>query len=84
MTEVSKIIKRRIFEGVVKSAKMPKTIVVEITEMKKHPKYLKRYLVSKKFKVHDEKGTYKEGDKARFVECRPLSRDKRWRVINKA
>lgn len=81
MMEVSKIIKRRVFEGVVKSAKTPKTIVVEIAEMRKHPKYLKRYIVNKKFKVHDEKGVYKEGDKVCFVECRPLSRDKRWRVV---
>ncbi|MEK9183265.1 MAG: 30S ribosomal protein S17 [Patescibacteria group bacterium] len=80
MSEVSKTKKQHIFSGVVVSAKTPKTIVVEVEEMKKHPKYLKRYIVSKKFKVHFEEGSYKEGDKVQFVGCRPMSKDKRWRV----
>ena len=83
MAEVSQVKKQRVFEGVVMSAKMPKTIVVKVEEMKKHPKYLKRYIVSKKFKVHDEAGNYQEGEKVKFVECRPLSKDKRWRVVGK-
>jgi small subunit ribosomal protein S17 len=44
---------------------------------------LKRFTVSRKYKVHDEKNQYKEGDKVSFVECRPMSKDKRWRVENK-
>lgn len=73
--------KQRQFQGIVVSAKMDKTIVVKVSNLKKHPKYQRRYSVSKKFKVHDEKKQYKEGDKVTFAECRPLSRDKRWRVV---
>ena len=78
----NEIIKRK-FSGVVVSDKMDKTIVVRVESVKIHPKYKKRYTVSKKFKVHDEKNICKEGDKVSFAECRPLSKDKRWRVINK-
>lgn len=73
--------KQRQFQGVVVSAKMDKTITVKVSSLKKHPKYQRRYSVSRKFKVHDEKKQFKEGDKVAFVECRPLSRDKRWRVL---
>jgi small subunit ribosomal protein S17 len=72
---------RRKFKGVVVSAKMDKTIVVKVERVKQHPIYKKRYVVSKKYKVHDEKNLYKEGDEVVFVECRPLSRHKRWRVM---
>lgn len=69
------------FQGVVVSDKMDKTIVVKVDNVKVHPKYKKRYTVSRKYKVHDEKNKFKEGDKVSFVECRPLSKDKIWRVI---
>ncbi len=72
---------RRKFEGVVVSDKMDKTVVVRVDRVKIHPKYKKRYTVSKKYHVHDEKKQYREGDKVSFVECRPLSKNKRWRVI---
>ncbi len=78
--KVKTIIKRK-FSGVVTSDKMDKTITVSVDSVKVHPKYKKRYTMSKKYKVHDEKNLYKEGDKVQFLECRPLSRDKRWRVI---
>jgi len=78
--EEKKIIKRA-FTGVVVSDKMDKTIVVKIDRTKIHPKYKKRYTVSKKYKVHDEKNEHKIGDKVNFVECRPLSKDKRWKVM---
>lgn len=71
---------KRTFEGVVVSDKMDKTIVVKVESKKTHPKYLKQYLVSKKFKVHDELNTAKTGDKVSFVETRPLSKEKRWRL----
>ncbi|MFA5155358.1 MAG: 30S ribosomal protein S17 [Patescibacteria group bacterium] len=71
----------RKFQGVVVSAKNDKTIVVKVEAVKKHPKYQKRYAVSRKYKVHDENNQYHVGDKVSFIECRPLSRDKRWRVI---
>ena len=73
----------RQFEGVVLSDKSDKTIVVLVERVKKHPKYQKRYTVSRKYKVHDEENQYKTGDRVSFVECRPLSKDKRWRVIGK-
>ena len=76
-----KTIKRK-FEGVVVSDKMDKTIVVRIDRIKVHPKYGKRYKVSRKYKVHDEKNQFKAGDKVMFIECRPLSKDKRWRVVS--
>jgi small subunit ribosomal protein S17 len=74
----------RTFDGVVVSDKNDKTIVVKVDSVKKHPKYQKRYTVSRKYKVHDEKNQFHVGDKVKFVECRPLSRDKRWRVITNA
>lgn len=70
------------FSGVVVSDKNDKTIVVKVETVKVHPKYKKRYVVSRRYKVHDEKNEHKIGDKVSFIECRPLSRDKRWRVIN--
>ncbi len=69
------------FEGMVTSDKMDKTIVVKVDSVKMNKKYKKKYTVSKKYKVHDEKNQYKEGDKVSFVSCRPLSREKRWRVL---
>jgi small subunit ribosomal protein S17 len=80
MNNENKTIRRK-FSGVVVSDKMDKTIVVKVVSVKLDPKYKKRYSVSKKFKVHDEKNEYKEGDKVDFVECRPLSKDKKWRVL---
>lgn len=74
------IIQRK-FNGVVVSDKNDKTIIVKVESVKKHPKYQKRYVVSRRYKVHDEKNEYKVGDKVSFIECRPLSKDKRWRVI---
>ncbi|MEK9130002.1 MAG: 30S ribosomal protein S17 [Patescibacteria group bacterium] len=74
-----KIIKRT-FRGVVVSDKMDKTIVVRVDRIKAHPKYKKRYKVSKRYKVHDLENKYKTGDKVTFVECRPLSKEKKWRV----
>jgi small subunit ribosomal protein S17 len=82
MEKEIKVIKKK-FSGVVTSDKMDKTVVVRVESVKKHPKYGKRYVVSRKFKVHDEKNQYKEGDKVDFIECRPLSKEKRWRVIYK-
>lgn len=84
MEEVKKQIKsvlKKKFSGVVVSNKMNKTIVVRVDRVKIDPKYGKRYSASKKYKVHDETNKYKENDKVAFVECRPLSKDKKWRVL---
>ena len=71
----------RKFSGVVVSDKNDKTVVVSVDTVKMHSKYKKRYTVSRRYKVHDEKNQYKEGDKVSFIPCRPMSRDKRWRVL---
>lgn len=81
MAEIS--VKRRRLSGVVIKTKMAKTVVVEVSRVKTHPKYKKQYIASKKFKAHDEKGEFKVGDKVIIEETRPISRDKHWRVISK-
>ena len=75
--------KIRTMEGVVVSDKMAKTVVVEVSRTKKHPKYLKYYNISKRFKAHDENKQYKVGDKVIIEETRPISREKRWKVVAK-
>ncbi|MBT7552856.1 30S ribosomal protein S17 [bacterium] len=76
------LIKRKL-EGVIVSNKMDKTVVVEITALKMHAKYKKQYKSSKNYKAHDEKNEYQVGDMVVIQECRPLSKDKCWRVIKK-
>ena len=75
--------KSRVLKGVVVSDKMQKTVVVEVSRMKKHPKYKKYYNVTKRFKAHDTEGIYKTGDKVVIQETKPISKEKRWRVISK-
>lgn len=74
--------KRRL-KGEVVSDKMQKTVVVNVTRLRKHPKYLKYYKVSRRFKAHDENNEYKTGDRVIIEETRPSSKEKRWRVIGK-
>lgn len=69
--------------GTIVSNKMQKTVAVEVERVKEHPRYKRRYRVHKKYKAHNEKGEYKVGDRVIIEECRPLSRDKRWKVIKK-
>jgi len=71
----------REFVGEVKSTAMNKTITVQVNSIKKHSKYPKSFTVSRKYHVHDEKEAAKVGDTVRFVECRPLSATKRWRLV---
>lgn len=68
-------------EGVISSDKMDKTVTVNVDTLKTHKKYLKRYLVTKKYKTHDPENKYKVGDKVRIAEVRPISKDKKWEVI---
>lgn len=77
-----KIIRRRLI-GEVVSDKMAKTVVVKVVHVKAHPKYKKRYQVSNKYKAHDENNLFRTGEKIIIEACRPISRDKRWRVIKK-
>jgi small subunit ribosomal protein S17 len=67
--------------GVVVSKSGNKTVVVEVERRKRHEQYDKVIRQSKKFHVHDEANTAKVGDQVRIVETRPLSRLKRWRVV---
>ena len=71
----------RKLKGTVISNKMTKTLVVRVDTLKKHPKYNKFYKASKKFKAHVEEGDYQMGDIVMVEETRPMSKDKRWRVI---
>jgi small subunit ribosomal protein S17 len=66
--------------GKVTSAKMEKTIVVEVQRLVKHPKYQRVVRISKKFYAHDEQRQAKQGDTVSIVSSRPLSRLKRWRL----
>ena len=67
--------------GIVVSDKMDKTIVVAVSERVKHPLYKKIVNRTKKFKAHDENNACGIGDKVLIAETRPLSKDKRWRVV---
>lgn len=83
MAETNNIKKpiKKIFTGVVVSDKMTKTIVVRVDSMRPHFKYPKLISRSNKFKVHDEKNSAKIGDKVKIIETRPLSKEKRWRLL---
>jgi small subunit ribosomal protein S17 len=75
--------KGNILKGVVISDKMDKTVVVSVSRFIKHPLYGKFYKVSKKYKAHDENNESKVGDKVEILETRPISKDKRFKVISK-
>jgi small subunit ribosomal protein S17 len=64
--------------GVVVSDKMDKTVVVKIDRLKMHPKYKKKYKISKKYKAHDAENKFKVGDKVEIIETKPISKDKKW------
>jgi len=69
--------------GIVVGDKMAKTVVVKVEHLKEHPKYRRRFRVHERYKAHDEKGEYHVGDKVVIEETRPLSKEKKWRVIQK-
>jgi len=72
---------RKVREGVVSSASMDKTVVVTVVERVRHAKYNKFVLKSKKLYAHDEANDAGVGDKVRVMETRPLSKTKRWRLV---
>ena len=72
---------RKLREGVVQSAKMNKTAVVLVTDRVRHPLYRKTMLRTKKLYVHDEQNELNDGDRVRVQETRPLSKQKRWRLV---
>jgi len=70
--------------GTIISNKMQKTIVVQVERIKEHSKYKRRYKFHKKYKAHLEDGEYQVGERVVIEECRPMSKEKRWKVIKKA
>lgn len=72
---------RKVMEGIVVSDKMQNTVVVKVIKSSRHRLYDKVLRHSSKYLAHDEEGASKEGDLVRIEECRPMSRLKRWRVI---
>ena len=73
--------RRKTKVGFVVSDKMDKTIVVAVEDFVRHSLYGKSVKRTKKFKAHDENNECKIGDKVRIMETRPLSKDKRWRLV---
>ena len=72
---------RRILNGKVISHKMNKTAVVQVQRVSRHPVYKKEVIVLKKYAAHDEKNEAKPGDVVKIMETRPLSKTKRWRLV---
>ena len=79
--EEARVNRRKTREGTVVSAKMDKTIVVAVTDRVRHGRYGKTLQRTRKFYAHDETNDAREGDRVRITETRPLSRLKRWRVV---
>jgi small subunit ribosomal protein S17 len=73
--------KGKFLKGIVVSDKMDKTVVVSVSRFVKHPLYGKFYKVSKKYKAHDENNKYKTGDSVEIVETKPISKDKKFKVV---
>jgi small subunit ribosomal protein S17 len=73
--------KRKTMVGTVVSDKMDKTVVVEVERLTMHPKFKKYIKRKKRYKAHDERNECRVGDKVLIVETRPLSKEKRWRVM---
>ncbi len=72
---------KKILKGVIKSAKNDKTVVVEVTRKFAHPFYGKVIKRSKKYHAHDEKNKHKEGEIIQIIECNPISKKKKWKVV---
>ena len=73
--------RRKTLVGIVTCNKMDKSIVVSIEETRRHPLYGKSTKITKKFMAHDENNECQIGDKVRIMETRPLSKSKRWRLV---
>ena len=74
---------KKILKGIVTSSKSNKTVVVEVTRKFKHPFYEKIIKRSKKYHAHDEKNKFKEGEIVSIIESKPISKKKKWQVIEK-
>jgi small subunit ribosomal protein S17 len=80
-TEKTKRASRKVREGLVKSTKMDKTIVVQVVDRVRHPRYRKTLQRTTNFYAHDETNDAREGDRVRIAETRPMSKQKRWRLV---
>jgi small subunit ribosomal protein S17 len=80
-TEMEPRAMRKVRTGTVISDKMDKTVIVRVQTLKEHPRYHKHIQQSTRFKAHDEQNQCKVGDRVRIMETRPISHDKRWRVV---
>ena len=74
---------KRVLNGVVCSSNSQKTVVVKVERTFKHPMYKKYIKRSKKYHAHDENNKFKEGQTIQIIECNPISKKKRWKVIEK-
>lgn len=83
-TKEETISKKRVLSGVVVSDKMTDTIVVKVVRFVKHPKYGKFQKLAKKYKADDKGNTAKIGDKVMIEECRPISKDKHFKLVTVA
>lgn len=72
--------KKKTRQGVVVSDKMDKTVVVKVERTTTHPLYKRTVKLTKRYKVHDEKNACASGDIVRLIECKPISKDKSWRL----
>lgn len=73
--------RRRTYVGTVVSARVPMNITVKVQQLRKHPKYGKYVRADRRVHAHDENSRAREGDVVRIIECRPISKTKRWRLV---
>lgn len=78
-TEKSKILFKK--KGKVMRDKMDKTIVVSVVSFETHPKYKKKYKVTKRYKAHDPENKFKAGEIVEIIPCRPISKEKKFKVV---
>jgi small subunit ribosomal protein S17 len=81
-TRPSRVNRRKVREGLVSSSTMEKTVVVDVIERVRHPRYAKTVQRTKHFYAHDEGNQVRVGDRVRIQETRPMSKLKRWRVVD--
>ena len=72
---------KKILQGIVVSAKTSQTRIIKVERRYSHPKYGKTVSIFKKYAVHDPENRFNEGDEVRIIECRPISKTKKWQVI---
>jgi small subunit ribosomal protein S17 len=84
MTEETEVVRpnpRKTREGIAVSTKMDKTVVVAVVDRVRHPRYQKTLQRTTRLYAHDEANDVKEGDRVRIAETRPMSKNKRWRIV---